>query len=165
MSAQNTPCEFAKHIGDVARVILGEPNRRLSRGSKLRYGTHGSLSVDCEHGRWFDNEKKTGGGVLDFLQDRLGLANGAALSWLEEHGFSAKRIEAKSAPSPEGRAQTRGALAHRRDIRLRRRARRACLSGRAQGAEGFRAAPAGPAGSGSVDLEPRGHARRAVSPA
>ena len=38
-------------------------------------------------GTWFDHEANEGGGVLDLLRARKGLANGAALAWLEDAGF------------------------------------------------------------------------------
>jgi hypothetical protein len=78
---------FAPHMAAVARAVLGEPNPRHSSAREFRYGTHGSLSVDIERGVWFDHEAMTGGGVLDFLRERLQLANGSALAWLRERDF------------------------------------------------------------------------------
>ncbi|WP_336491301.1 AAA family ATPase [Methylobacterium nigriterrae] len=78
------PDAFATHIEAVARILLGEPNRRLSTAKELRYGTHGSLAIDCGRGIWFDHEAQKGGGVLDLIRDRTGLANGEAIEWMRE---------------------------------------------------------------------------------
>jgi len=76
------------HIGIVARKVLGDPNPHLSTKEQLRYGTHGSLSVEIageKAGTWYDHEAKVGGGVLDLLRERKGLVNGAAMEFL--HGI------------------------------------------------------------------------------
>ena len=78
---------FDSHMKAVARSLLGDPNPCLSTLSEMRYGTHGSLVVDCERGVWFDHEAQKGGGVLDLIRDRTGLPNGAAVDWLRERGF------------------------------------------------------------------------------
>ena len=75
---------FARAMGPIAREIMGDPNPRLSSKTELRFGTNGSLSVDLVKGVWYDNEAKTGGGVLEFLRIRHGLVNGAALEHLRE---------------------------------------------------------------------------------
>ena len=79
--------ELAPHMQPVAAALLGEPNRHLSNGKELRYGTHGSLSVDLEAGTWFDHERNVGGGVLDLVQRQLRSGRPGALAWLREHGF------------------------------------------------------------------------------
>ena len=40
----------------VAREVLGEPNRRLSKGRELRWGTNGSMALDLERGFFYDHE-------------------------------------------------------------------------------------------------------------
>lgn len=72
------------HMGAVARHILGEPNPTLSSKTELRYGSHGSLSIDLDKGTWYDHEKQEGGGVLKFIENELHLANGTALNWLRD---------------------------------------------------------------------------------
>jgi hypothetical protein len=53
----------------VARRLLGEPNPRLSRPPReLRFGTHGSVSVDLTRDTYFDHENNTGGGVIDLIK-------------------------------------------------------------------------------------------------
>src|SRR5437764_9472655 len=76
--------ELAPHMQPVAAALLGEPNRHLSNGKELRYGSHGSLSVDLEAGTWFDHEAKAGGGVLDLVRRQLRCDRSAALDWLRE---------------------------------------------------------------------------------
>jgi len=69
-----------------ADELLGQPNRRLSRVGELRYGTHGSLSVDLSKNTWFDHELGEGGGVIDLVRRELG--QDALIDWLEAHGCS-----------------------------------------------------------------------------
>jgi hypothetical protein len=59
------------HIERVARRLLGEPNKALSKRDELRFGSNGSLSVIVagrERGAWYDHENKTGGGVREMLR-------------------------------------------------------------------------------------------------
>lgn len=92
--------DFAALAEPIARHLFGRPNPKLSTKKELRFGTHGSLSVEIagEHrGQFYDHEAGTGGGVLDMIQHKTGLANGAAIEWLQEHGFvEAQPAEAKS---------------------------------------------------------------------
>ena len=45
------PINFPALMEPVARLLLGEPNARLSKPPRdVRFGTHGSMSVDCEAG-------------------------------------------------------------------------------------------------------------------
>jgi len=74
---------LGQYMGQVARHILGEPNAALSSKRELRYGTHGSLSIDLDKGTWFDHETNEGGGVLKFIEHELKLANGSAASWMQ----------------------------------------------------------------------------------
>lgn len=82
--------DFAAIAEPVARELLGEPNRRMSSRTELRFGNNGSTSILIagEHrGQFFDHEAKVGGGVLALIAHRTGRANGAAIEWLHEHGF------------------------------------------------------------------------------
>ena len=45
----------------MAREQFGEPNMRRSHGADMRFGSHGSKSVDLKTGAWFDFEEGTGG--------------------------------------------------------------------------------------------------------
>jgi hypothetical protein len=73
---------FAVHMEAVARKCLGDPNPRLSSAAELRFGAHGSLSVDLERGVWMDHEANKGGGVMDFLAREKGLRGQDAIAWL-----------------------------------------------------------------------------------
>ncbi len=52
-------------LNAVARHFFGEPNAQRSKNGELRFGTHGSKSVDLKNGRWFDHEAGQGGGPFD----------------------------------------------------------------------------------------------------
>jgi hypothetical protein len=41
---------IAAYIEQVARHYWGEPNPRLSKGTELRWGNHGSKSIDVRKG-------------------------------------------------------------------------------------------------------------------
>lgn len=71
-------------IADLARELLGEPNRELSCAQQLRFGTKGSMAVEIagkDAGRWFDHEEGTGGAGLELIRHRLGLDEKAARDW------------------------------------------------------------------------------------
>lgn len=64
-------------MGDLARYLLGEPNRRMSNRRELRFGRNGSLSVEIagkKVGSWFDHsgelccpDGKSYGGPFDLI--------------------------------------------------------------------------------------------------
>ena len=76
-------------IKAVAALLLGEPNVQLSKEKELRYGTHGSLSIDTDKNTFFDHESNEGGGVLDLILRHDGIATRSqAVDWLKEHGIA-----------------------------------------------------------------------------
>lgn len=81
--------QLAKHAGAVAAILLGEPNKRLSTPSELRFGAKGSVSVDLAKGTVFDHSLNEGGGVLWLIEKQTGrsIEGGGAVEWLREHGF------------------------------------------------------------------------------
>ncbi|QGY01546.1 DUF3987 domain-containing protein [Methylobacterium mesophilicum SR1.6/6] len=83
---------YASLMEPVARILLGEPNARLSRGRELRFRTRGSLCVDRHRGVYHDHEANTGGGVLDLIKAVKGLAGGDAIAWLREQGFDLAEV-------------------------------------------------------------------------
>ncbi|MGY2052944.1 AAA family ATPase [Methylobacterium sp. JK268] len=91
--------DFAVHMEAVARLILGEPNARLSSGTELRFGSHGSVSVDLQKGTFFDHEATEGGGVLKLIETRLGLKNGGAVEWMRDHGIDMPDRASLSSPA------------------------------------------------------------------
>jgi AAA domain len=79
--------DFATLISPVARRLWGEPNAALSNTQNLRWGSHGSKSVDPGKGTWFDHETNVGGGTLDLVKRETGHADKDAVVWLEREGF------------------------------------------------------------------------------
>ena len=77
-------------IEPLARLLLGDPNPRVSTKSELRYGSRGSLSVDREKGTFFDHEAGQGGGALDLVSRETGLTGAERMRWLEDHGLLAR---------------------------------------------------------------------------
>jgi hypothetical protein len=72
------------------RGYLGQPTSGHHRKDELRFGTHGSLSVDLSKGVWRDHETDEGGGVLDLICRGIGAEKGdkaAAVNWLENECF------------------------------------------------------------------------------
>lgn len=55
--------DLAALMPKVAHRLLGEPNGRLSRGSRLRFGSKGSMEIDIEGGWFADHEADVRGGV------------------------------------------------------------------------------------------------------
>jgi hypothetical protein len=80
--------DFAAIIGPVARRLLGEPNKRLSKRNELRFGTHGSMAVNLVAGTWFDHENNVGGGTLDLIEYKERCDRAAAFSWLKRENFN-----------------------------------------------------------------------------
>lgn len=61
--------EYKQHIVEVASHYWGMPNHALSKsGKEIRFGSHGSKSVDLAKGTWFDHEQNIGGGVADLIK-------------------------------------------------------------------------------------------------
>ena len=93
-----------ERIEEVARALLGEPNRELSTRTQLRFGTHGSLAIEIagdKRGEWYDHENKVGGGTLDLVRRHTGGSNDEAAEWLvSEFGIP---IEAKRQAQPRRR--------------------------------------------------------------
>lgn len=74
-------------ISDLARHLLGEPNKSLSTAAQLRYGSKGSLAVDIagdKAGKWFDHENGAGGDGLELVCHKLNLRNGEACEWARQ---------------------------------------------------------------------------------
>jgi hypothetical protein len=100
--------ELARHMEAVVRKLLGEPNRRLSTKDELRFGTHGSLSVDLQKGTWFSHEDDDGGGVLDLIARETRGRNGEALVWLrDELGIVLDDRPSATGGKPRGKVTAR----------------------------------------------------------
>lgn len=80
------------YMEQVARHYWGEPTGK--RGTELRWGTHGSRSVDLRKGTWYDHENKEGGGVVDLVKREAGATIGGVSKVLErEFGISREKAE------------------------------------------------------------------------
>jgi hypothetical protein len=80
--------DFEALIEPVARRLLGEPNPKLSKPPKqLRFGTHGSISVDLTKGTFFDHECNVGGGVIDLVKHKTGCDHASAIAWLRSNAI------------------------------------------------------------------------------
>src|SRR5262249_25066240 len=80
-----------------ARLLLGEPNADLSKSKELRFGTHGSVAVDLEHGTFYDHENTVGGGGLDLIVHIKGGTRVDAVQWLKQQGILVE------GPKPNGK--------------------------------------------------------------
>lgn len=82
--------DFATIAEPVARALLGEPNKSLSKVGELRFGTNGSVKIVTAGdaaGTYVDFETSNGGGLLDFICSQRGGSHGDALTWLQAEGF------------------------------------------------------------------------------
>jgi putative DNA primase/helicase len=87
--------DLIQYIADIARHILGEPNRRLSSRDQLRFGTSGSIAVEIggpKRGCWWDHENEEGGGPVELIRLKGGITNGEISHWLSrELGIEPER--------------------------------------------------------------------------
>ena len=51
---------------EVAKQLLGEPSSISSK--ELRWGTHGSMTLNLHEGTWYDFEQDIGGGIIDLIK-------------------------------------------------------------------------------------------------
>lgn len=104
----DTDINFPALIEPVARHLLGDPNRKLSKRDELRFGSRGSLAVVVagrKAGCWQNHETGTGGGVLDLIQAATGRDD--PIRWLKDFGFldGTHRPEPRPAPAQEPQRQ------------------------------------------------------------
>jgi Virulence-associated protein E len=92
--------QWANLIEPIARELLGEPNRKLSNGSELRFGSRGSISVDLKKGTWFDFETNEGGGVIALIARETKSEPG---EWLRARGYTNDPPPRKPTPSQPAR--------------------------------------------------------------
>ena len=80
--------DFNSLMEPVAARLAGEPNKRLSKPPRdVRFGTHGSLSIDYEAGQFYDHEANVGGGVCDLVKHKIGCDHAGAIAWLRQQGI------------------------------------------------------------------------------
>lgn len=102
--------DYAPLMRDVAIRLLGDPNPHMTTRDELRYGSHGSLSIDLKAGTWFDHSEKKGGGVLGLIQRETGRSNGEAVEWLETERLLVPEASPNHSPAaqrdaPSGKKQ------------------------------------------------------------
>ena len=86
---------IGSYMEQVARHYWGEPNAKLSSRHQLRWGTHGSKSVDLRKGTWFDHEEQEGGGVTHLVRSREGASLSSIADILQrKFGIDKKTEEA-----------------------------------------------------------------------
>ncbi|WP_423457608.1 DUF3987 domain-containing protein [Ottowia sp. VDI28] len=103
--------DYVALMEPVARLLLGNLNESMSKpGKELRFGSHGSMSVDLEKGVWSDHELGNGGGVLALIV-HCGKAHdlAEAACWIEAQGLrhsgSATTLARSAEPAkPKGKA-------------------------------------------------------------
>jgi len=77
--------QLDQRIEEVARRLLGEPNRVLSSRTQLRFGRNGSVAVEIDgekRGQWYDHEQKLGGSMVDLIRRQTGLGEDEAWTWI-----------------------------------------------------------------------------------
>lgn len=76
--------QLNQRTADLAREIMGEPNRALSTQRQLRYGRKGSIAIAVageRQGRWYDHERGVGGDGLALIKHQLGHDLPKAVDW------------------------------------------------------------------------------------
>jgi Protein of unknown function (DUF3987) len=114
---------FETIIESVAVRLLGEVNHRLSKPPKvLRFGTHGSMSIDTESGLFFDHEAKVGGGVIKLVIHKQGGNHDTAVDWLRREGFLPDRKPSKPPRPSNGGASTHTSDSHEVKVKVEAKA-------------------------------------------
>src|SRR5262245_42190010 len=93
--------DWAAHTEAVAADIFGEPNAEMSRPPEnVRFGNHGSVSVNYTTGQWYDFENKRGGGIKELIRVYKEIDDrGAAIAYAEE---CQQNFENGGKPRPNG---------------------------------------------------------------
>lgn len=85
------------YIEEVSTSYWGAPTARNRR--ELRWGNHGSKSVDLQKGTWFDHEAKEGGGVVDLVRREEGATIGNNIAGILQRKFGIDRqVQERLAP-------------------------------------------------------------------
>ena len=88
---------IAAYIETVATHYWGQPKER--RGHELRWGNHGSKSVDLRKGTWFDFENNCGGGVVDLVRANEGAGLKSLPDIMEQRFGVPKQVQDKLTPA------------------------------------------------------------------
>ena len=95
--------DWASHTEAVAADIFGEPNEEMSRPpDDVRFGNHGSVSVNYMTGQWYDFENERGGGIKELIHVYKEIDDrDAAIAYAEE---CQQNFENGEKPRPNGNA-------------------------------------------------------------
>lgn len=88
--------DFAAIAESVARELMGEPNKHLSKKDELRFGSNGSLKVMIggkAAGTFSDFESGDSGGLLDLINRQIGGDHKRALEWVRERYGSPEAVQ------------------------------------------------------------------------
>jgi len=94
----NEMTNIAAYIEQVARHYWGEPNPRLSKGTELRWGNHGSKSIDVRKGVWTDFETGESGGVVALVKANEPASINGNIPDVLERKFGISKQQQKSLP-------------------------------------------------------------------
>ena len=75
ISADDILPQLNSRIEELAIRLLGEPNRKLSKPTQLRYGRNGSMAIDTSNGLWNSFEEGKGGNAFDLIKRELGITD------------------------------------------------------------------------------------------
>jgi AAA domain len=95
--------DFTPYAEQIVHALLGERNKRLSKGAEWRFGTHGSLAVNLKLATWYDHEVGNGGGMLDLIKREKGLEKADAITWLRDDLHCDIDPPSKPSSKPNGR--------------------------------------------------------------
>ena len=96
--------DWAAHTEAVVADIFGEPNEEMSRPpDDVRFGNHGSVSVNYTTGQWYDFENERGGGIKELIRVYKEIDDrDAAIAYAEE---CQQNFENGEKPRPNGNAK------------------------------------------------------------
>jgi len=58
--------DWVRIAPDIAKQLFGNPTKTTE--TELRWGRHGSKSLNLQTGQWYDHEAGIGGGVVDLIK-------------------------------------------------------------------------------------------------
>ena len=87
---------IAAYIEQVAIHYWGEPTSR--RGTEIRWGNHGSKSVDTRKGVWTDFETGAAGGVIDLVRANEPASINGNIPDVLERKFGISKQQQKALP-------------------------------------------------------------------
>lgn len=77
----------SSQLEEIAKSFFGEPNRALSSKHELRFGSHGSVSVDLQKLVYFDHERGSGGDTFTMVKNETGNTDRDTFVWLKARGY------------------------------------------------------------------------------